>query len=166
MIINQAQLFLIFLVNGVIIGLFFDFFRILRKSFKTKDFMTYFEDFIFWILTGAIILYTIFKFNNGEIRFYMFIAIAVGVVLYMILFSSYFIKINMFIINIFKKIIKKIFIISNIPVKALIKILRNIFLKPTSFIIINIRKIFTNLYQKIIKKIKKIETKEGIWKVM
>ena len=65
MITNQAYLFLIFTVNGIIIGLLFDFFRILRKAMKTKDIVTYIEDFIFWILTGAIILYSIFTFNNS-----------------------------------------------------------------------------------------------------
>ena len=43
-------------MNGVIIGILFDFFRILRKSFKTPDFVTYIEDVIFWILTGLLTL--------------------------------------------------------------------------------------------------------------
>lgn len=51
MINNQAQLFLIFTINGIIIGLLFDFFRILRKSFNTVDIVTYIEDILFWILT-------------------------------------------------------------------------------------------------------------------
>ena len=41
MVINQAYLFLIFTSNGVFIGLLFDFFRILRKSFKTINIITY-----------------------------------------------------------------------------------------------------------------------------
>lgn len=51
MINNQAELFLIFTINGILIGLLFDFFRILRRSFKTKDIITYIEDILFWILT-------------------------------------------------------------------------------------------------------------------
>ena len=78
MVINQAHLFLIFLLNGISIGLLFDFFRILRKSFNTKDFMTYIEDVCFWLLTGLLILYFIFIFNNGEIRIYMFVSIILG----------------------------------------------------------------------------------------
>ena len=70
MITNQAYLFLIFVINGLLIGLLFDFFRILRLSFKTRDFVTYIEDIIFWIITGIIVLYSIFIFNNGEIRFF------------------------------------------------------------------------------------------------
>ena len=64
MVTDQALLFLIFIVNGIIIGLLFDFFRILRRSFKTKDFITYIEDILFWVLTGLLLLYSIFTFNN------------------------------------------------------------------------------------------------------
>ena len=69
MVTNQAYLFCIFIINGIIIGVLFDFFRILRKTFKTSDLITYIEDSLFWILTGIIILYSIFVFNNGEITF-------------------------------------------------------------------------------------------------
>ena len=62
MVTNQAYLFLIFTINGIIIGLLFDFFRISRKVFNTKDVVTYIEDVLFWILSGAIVLYSIFVF--------------------------------------------------------------------------------------------------------
>ena len=94
MVTNQAYLFCIFIINGIIIGILFDFFRILRKTFKTSDLITYIEDSLFWILTGIIILYSIFVFNSGEIRFFIFFGIILGVFLYMLLFSSYIIKIN------------------------------------------------------------------------
>ena len=109
MVTNQAYLFLIFIINGIIIGILLDFFRILRKSFKTSDIITYFEDLLFWILTGIIILYSIFTFNNGEIRLFIFLAITIGVIAYMLLFSFYVIKVNVLIIKFFKKMIIKIF---------------------------------------------------------
>lgn len=108
MITNQAFLFLIFTLNGLIIGLLFDIFRILRKSFKTPNFVTYIEDTVFWILTGILILYSIFTFNNGEIRFFMFLGIIIGILLYLLIFSRYIIKINLFIIGIFKNLTKNI----------------------------------------------------------
>jgi len=151
MVTNQAYLFSIFVANGVAIGLLFDFFRIMRKSFKTSDILTYIEDIIFWILTGFIILYTIFIFNNGEIRLFMFLAIGIGILAYMLLFSSYIIKINVTIINFFKKILLKVFRFLIFPFKYLYKLIKRLFLKPISFIIINIRKNSTNLIKKITK---------------
>ncbi len=156
MIMNQIYLFFIFIANGIFIGILFDFFRILRKSFKTSDIITYFEDLLFWILTGISILYFIFVFNNGEIRLFIFLGIAIGITLYMLIFSSFFIKINVTIITFLKNIISKILGIILIP----FKFIKKLFFKPISFIFINIRKSSTNLYNnfiKITKKNKKIE---------
>ena len=154
MVTNQAYLFSIFIANGFIIGILFDFFRILRKVFKTSDFITYIEDLLFWILTGSIMLYSIFVFNNGEIRLFMFLAIIIGVIIYMILLSSHVIKVNVMIINILKKILLKIFAVIVIPLKFICKIIKKKFLRQISFIIINIRKNSTNLSQNIIKILK------------
>lgn len=151
MITNQAYLFLIFIANGIIIGILFDFFRILRRSFKTTDIITYLEDFIFWILTGIIILYSVFIFNNGEIRLYIFFAIAIGIIFYMLFASEYIIKINVAIITYFKKILGILFKVLSIPFKISYKFLRRLFFKPISFIIINLRKNSTNLFKNIMK---------------
>ena len=149
MITNQAYLFLIFVINGLLIGLLFDIFRILRISFKTKDIVTYIEDILFWIMTGAIVLYSIFVFNNGEIRFFIFLGIIIGIILYMTLFSTYIIKISVNIIKIFKNIFGNIFKTLLVPLTFVGKSIRKILFKPISFITINIRKIFTKISKKI-----------------
>ena len=157
MIMNQVYLFFIFIANGVLIGILFDFFRILRKSFKTSDIVTYIEDFLFWILTGFSILYFMFVFNNGEIRLFMFLGIAVGITLYMLIFSSFLIKINVTIITFLKKVISKIIGIILIP----FKFIKRLFFKPISFIFINIRKSSTNLYNNFNKNFKKYKNFEN-----
>ena len=154
MITNQAYLFLIFIANGIIIGLLFDIFRILRRSFKTSDFITYIEDILFWILTGLTILYSIFVFNNGEIRLFMFFGIAIGITMYMLLLSSIIIKTNVAIINFFKRIILAILNIIKLPFKYILKLIKKLFLKPIAFIFINVRKNSTNLYKNMTKTIR------------
>ena len=151
MVTNQAYLFLIFIINGILIGLLFDFFRISRKVVKTNNFVTYIEDIIFWILTGFIILYSIFIFNNGQLRLYMFLGIILGTIIYMLFISSYIIKINIKIINTLKKLLKILFK----PLHIIMNILRHTFKKPVTFLFINIRKIFTNLKLKTDNMIKK-----------
>ena len=132
MVANQANLFLIFTINGIVIGILFDIFRILRKSFKTSDIVTYMQDILFWILTGFILLYSIFTFSNGEVRFYMFLGVFLGCLIYMILFSKYFININV--------IIKKIISIILTPIKLSIKFIKKLIIRPINFITINIGK--------------------------
>lgn len=154
MVTNQAYLFFIFIINGIIIGMLFDFFRILRKSFKTSDFITYIEDSLFWVLTGVVILYSIFIFNNGEIRFFMFLGIILGLIIYMFLFSSYIVKINVIIIRIIKEIILKILKILIFPIDYVYKFIKKIFFKPISFIIINVTKSSTKFLKKTTKSLK------------
>ncbi len=153
---NQAYLFVIFILNGFLIGMLFDIFRILRKSFKTNDLITYIQDILFWIITGFIILYSIFKFNNGELRGFIFIGIFIGISIYLLLFSKIFIKINLFIINIIKKIIYFIIII---PFKCVLGIIKKFIFKPISFIVINFKKKGCNMLSNLKIKLKNIHNK-------
>ena len=162
MVTNQAYLFLVFTINGIIIGLLFDIFRILRRSFKTSDIITYLQDILFWILTGFILLYSIFTFSNGEIRFYMFLGVFLGCLIYMLIFSKYFININVKIILTIKKVIGKIISIIIFPIKIIIRFIKKIFFRPINFVTINIKKFKIN-YQKKIKNVfrthkKKVQT--------
>lgn len=150
---NQIYVFTVFILDGIIIGLLFDIFRIFRKSFKTPDIITYFEDFVFWILAFLLIIYSIFKFNNGELRFFIFIGLLTGTSIYLLAFSKIFINISVQIISFIKNVINMVLII---PARYLLKFVRKIIFKPIIFISINIRKRLSNL----IKKIKKTNFKK------
>ena len=152
---NQVYVFIAFILNGFLIGLIFDCFRILRKSFKTTDFVTYIEDILFGIITGLLILYSIFKFNNGEIRFYLFLGIFLGLLLYLLIFSKIFMKISVFIISIIKKIVYFTIIM---PINFIYKLFRRIFFKPIIFICIN----FKNKIRQIKLHLFKIKQKSTI----
>ena len=102
---NQAFLFVIFVINGILIGILFDIFRVLRKSFKTSDIITYIEDIMFWIGAGVLTLYFIFCYNNGEIRFFIFLGIILGISIYILTISKYFMKVSIIIISTIKNII-------------------------------------------------------------
>ena len=123
---NQAYLFLVFSLTGVAIGVLFDFFRILRRTIKTSNIITYIEDVLFWILTGLLILYNIWYFNNGEIRIYMFLGIIMGVLIYMSTLSNILIKI-------FSKILQTIIKVLELPFKTIFLIFRKIFTTIVTF---------------------------------
>ena len=150
MVQNQAYIFILFIINGILIGILFDIFRITRKAFKTSDIITYIEDTFFWILSGIVTLYFIFNFNNGEIRLYIFLGIFLGIFLYILLISKYFIKINTLILEKIKKIIKIIVW----PIK---KLIRTFLFRPISFIFINFNKVFKHIFTKKTNKPIKIQ---------
>ena len=114
---NELYNFVIFILTGMCIGLLFDIFRILRQSFKTTDFITYIQDIVFWILTGIIVLYSIFTFNKGDLRGYVFIGIISGIIIYMFFISK-------IIVNIMVKIITTLKNIVLFPIKLLFKLLK------------------------------------------
>ena len=157
-IVNQIYLLLVFTITGIAIGILFDVFRILRKTFKTSNFITYIEDIVFWILTGTLFLNILFKFNNGEIRNYVILGVIIGVLLYMLNISRYFISINLKIIDVIKRVLI-------IPIRPILRIFSIIFklsksvlikmFKPLTFIVINIRKSSYNFVKKIGKLPKK-----------
>jgi len=134
---NQAYLFLVFSLTGVAIGVLFDFFRILRRTIKTSNFITYIEDILFWILTGLLILYNIWFFNNGEIRIYMFFGIIIGVLIYMSTLSNILIKT-------FSTILQTIIKIFKVPIKAILAFFRRI--------ITGIMTIYTKIMKKFTNK--------------
>ena len=125
MINNQAVLFLIFSLNGVIIGLIFDFFRILRKSFKTSNLMTSIQDIIFWIITGISVIFFMYNFSDGTIRFYMFLSLLFGFIIYILAISQYIIKIFVYIIKTVKTILNSIIKYITYPLKKNITFFKN-----------------------------------------
>lgn len=147
--LEQLRLFLIFFFSGIIIGLLFDVFRIIRKSFNISDFHTYIEDIIFGLIAGIFLIFVIFIYNNGNIRLYMFISLFLGLYSYMKLFSKYFIKVNVAIVKFLKFLIYKIFKISIIPLKYIFNIIKRIFRFPFIMLTINIKRILN--YKKNIK---------------
>lgn len=142
---GQAYVFLIYILTGILIGVFFDIFRIFRRSFRTPDFITCLQDILFWIFTGLFLLYVIFEFNNGELRWYIFLGVALGIVIYILMFSKYFIKINVTVITFVKNVVVKILKVLLIPLNWIKKLI----MKPVSFICINIRKNCKDLFKKM-----------------
>lgn len=79
----------------------------------------------------------------------MFGGMFLGILIYMIFFSSHIIKINVAIITFIKSILKKIFRLLIFPFLLIYKFLKKIFFKPIKIFIINIKKISTKLCNKI-----------------
>lgn len=151
-ILEQLYSFAIFILVGFLIGLLFDMFRISRRTFKTSDIVTCLEDVLFWILTGLLILFSIFKFNNGNIRVYIILGIFIGLALYMLVFSKIVINTLVKIVLIVKQIISFIIKVILYPINLILKIFK-IATKP-------IKKLLKNLTN-ILKKVPKISKKQN-----
>ena len=103
-VFSQGQIFIIFFILGLCIGIIFDIFRAFRKTVKIPDFITGIQDMIFMAIVGILIVNTLILTNHGQIRFYIIFAVLVGISFYFLTIS----KICMIILQEFMKICKKL----------------------------------------------------------
>ncbi|MBQ3408163.1 MAG: spore cortex biosynthesis protein YabQ [Clostridia bacterium] len=113
---NQLMELAHFFIAGFEIGILFDIFRAQRKAIKTSDIITYIQDILFWFVTGIIVIHTIAKYTNGEVRSYMVIGLFLGVILYFTFITKFALKILFKLICCLKKIVNIILY----PVKKII----------------------------------------------
>lgn len=103
---EQLKILLAFFLEGFIVGILFDLFRVTRKCYKTPNFLIYIEDVLFWLLTGFLTLMVIYVFTDGQMRLYMILTLILGSIFYFLTISKYFVKINTYILKFINKILK------------------------------------------------------------
>ena len=97
-------------VCGMACSVLFDAFRGAHYVLKKHDVIVIISDVIYWAAVCAIVIYSLWRLNNGEIRGYEFVGLALGAVLYFLTVSAYvykfFLKINLIFVKIIGYIYK------------------------------------------------------------
>lgn len=95
--------------GGIIIGVLFDFYRALKINFKFMSYFSVFFDIIFWLFATLVIFLTINLTEFFDLRYYHFVALIVGFLIYYNTISKYILsfisKIICFTANLFKKVV-------------------------------------------------------------
>lgn len=68
--------------GGIIIGIIFDFYRSLKSNFKIVKILSLGFDILFWIIVTAIVFITINFIESFDLRYYHFVALFSGFILY------------------------------------------------------------------------------------
>lgn len=107
--VEDIGIFYLTIYGGIVIGLLFDFYRALRVNFKIVKKISFVFDVTFWILITTVIFITINLLEKFDLRYYHFVALFLGFILYYNTISKYiftmFNKIISFITSLFKKTI-------------------------------------------------------------
>jgi spore cortex biosynthesis protein YabQ len=87
----NAQLisFLTTLFIGILLGAIFDFYRVSRAVFQPRLWVTYLLDGLYWLIAIIITFVCLLMSNWAELRFYIFMGIILGAILYYKLCSRY-----------------------------------------------------------------------------
>ncbi len=105
-----VQLDIIFytFLSGILVGILFDEYRIIRGS-NTIKIISIIEDILFWILTAIIIFIFLLYNSYAFLRMYVYVFIIISLNLYFKFISKYIIIIEKFIGKVIIKALRVIF---------------------------------------------------------
>jgi spore cortex biosynthesis protein YabQ len=116
---SQFNLLIFSLLAGILTGVLFDIYRVIRGLKVPNKIVTFIEDTLFWIFTSIIIFIFLLNTNFAYMRGYVYLSIAVGIILYIWLISKYFINLQYKIIKIITKFIRVSFKLLLYPLNLL-----------------------------------------------
>lgn len=102
----QIKLVFFSIFAGIITGILFDIYRVLRGFENPKKILTFLEDILFWIFASLIVFIFLLLTNYAYMGIYVYMYIALGIYIYIKLISKIFIKIQYRIIKIGGKIFR------------------------------------------------------------
>lgn len=122
---GQLEMFILTIVTGVCLGMLFDFYRILRGMVKPHWAITTIGDLAYWLLATGIVFGAMIIGTWGEMRMYVFLGLAGGVLLYYRLLSkktlglmAHFIRFIIKIVRIVKVFVEYVLII---PIRTIFR---------------------------------------------
>ena len=120
----QFVTFLNMIIVGLVIGISFDFYRVMRQKIGLQRIGTDIFDIIFSILATLVISLVLFYSNGGQFRVYIFLGVGSGLLIYYRLLSGIVTTIIIKLFNLLERIASK-----------LQKIVNNLYNKITSIIL-------------------------------
>lgn len=120
---SQFVFVLISIYAGLMIGLLFDFYRTINLYLKPGKFLQSFMDILFWLAATILTFVILLRADYSLLRIYTFVGLALGLFIYLKLFSIYMLK---FYRGVFYSIINLVrfsFILITFPFKLLYNVL-------------------------------------------
>jgi len=121
---SQTVIFLYSVLFGFFLGYIFDLFRITRIAFKTCNAIIFIEDVIFFVIATISSFIFILTNNNGVLRCFLIVGELLGAIIYFFSLSIVIIKAATAIINFIKAIIRFLYKIFIRPIIKLFLLIR------------------------------------------
>lgn len=147
-IAGDFYIFLITLNSGLVAGVIYDLYRVLRYYSKPNKILTLIEDLLFWVILAFIFFYILVITTDGIFRGFIVIAFFTGAFIYLNLISKYNFPILIRIFKLILDLISEIIKILLYPFRYLWKLLK----KKTGKVFILIRECIKEMkrYRKMI----------------
>lgn len=90
---QQLSLLICSFLSGLIIGIMFDFYRIIRGFENPNKIITCIEDTLFWILAAIIVFVFLLYTDHAFVGIYVYICIGIALIIYLKIISQTFLKV-------------------------------------------------------------------------
>lgn len=74
--------------SGAALGAVYDIYRTILAEWKYLRFLSSILDFVYWVFALLLVLWSLHWANNGDVRFYVFLLLGIGLVIYRLLFRK------------------------------------------------------------------------------
>ncbi|OAA82973.1 spore cortex biosynthesis protein YabQ [Clostridium ljungdahlii] len=91
---TQIRLIIFSLTAGIITGILFDFYRLIRGFKDLNKIITFIEDTLFWVFTAIIVFIFLMYTNYAYMGMYVYILLGIGICLYLKFFSNLLIELH------------------------------------------------------------------------
>ena len=81
-IVNELRVVAVAFLSGAFITIVYDIIRIFRRLISHGNFLIGVEDFLFWMWAALWIFSVLYRENDGNLRMYTLISMAIGMILY------------------------------------------------------------------------------------
>lgn len=118
---SQEYMLAVSIMGGMLLGFIWDVYRLIRHYIKFGGFGTAIGDVVYWIISIYISIQIIFDVSYGNVRFFILMGFLSGALLYFYGISKYILKVLIFVVDTFLKLVKKIINILIKPAKIIYK---------------------------------------------
>lgn len=105
---EQTLIFLYSCLLGITLGFLYDVFRIIRMIINSRSIMIFFQDILYFILSGIITFIFILGFNSGDSRFYILAGEGIGWIAYHITIGEIIYRLSNKTVKTFKNLLVKL----------------------------------------------------------
>lgn len=91
---NQFNLIFHSILAGIITGILFDLYRIIRGFENPSRIITFIEDILFWIFTGLLVFIFLVYSSYVHVGLYLYLYIALGLYIYLKVLSKYLLRLE------------------------------------------------------------------------
>ena len=146
----QLFLFFAFFTIGAVFALIYDMLKVSGRLVSGRSFFVVLKDVLFWLVVTVVMFAGCLKFNDGEFRFFVFVGVLLGALVYFKTISRFVVIVLGFIADCIKKTVTFMFGIFVLPLKLLLRIVN----KPVFIAFSFTRKRLLKLIEKIKFRIK------------